>query len=47
VGGVIGADLLPPAGETAGLLAGHGFAVQAVVDDAESYLVTAVKEARD
>jgi len=45
-GGPIGADLLPPADETARLLAEHGFAVRKVVDDVKRYLVTAAKEAR-
>lgn len=37
-------DLLPPAEETARLLALFGFKVVTVLDDSEHYLVTAVKE---
>jgi demethylmenaquinone methyltransferase/2-methoxy-6-polyprenyl-1,4-benzoquinol methylase len=39
-------DRLGPAVETAGLLTGLGFAVQAVIDDDQRYLVTAAKQHR-
>jgi ubiquinone/menaquinone biosynthesis C-methylase UbiE len=42
-GGPIRGDLLPPASETADLLAGDGFRVTTVIDDDERYLVTAVR----
>ncbi|HOW85469.1 MAG TPA: class I SAM-dependent methyltransferase [Candidatus Aminicenantes bacterium] len=46
VGGAIGGDLLPPAGETAGLLRQHGFRPVALADDEDGYLVAAVREDR-
>jgi ubiquinone/menaquinone biosynthesis C-methylase UbiE len=42
-GGPIHGDHLPPASETAGLLARDGFRVTTAVDDGERYLVTAVR----
>jgi len=43
-GGAIGRDLLPPAGETAQLLARCGLRVRAAIDDRERYLVTAARD---
>jgi len=42
-GEAVRGDILPPATETAALLAGLGFEVTAAVDDQERYLVTAVR----
>ncbi len=39
-------DLLPPAQETAQLLAGAGFQITSVVENQERYLVTVIKPAR-
>jgi demethylmenaquinone methyltransferase/2-methoxy-6-polyprenyl-1,4-benzoquinol methylase len=44
VGGVIGADLLPPAQDTARVLEAAGFLVTTIKDDDTSYLVSAVKK---
>lgn len=43
VGKPIGRDTLPPAKETAALLAEHGFTIETVVDDGERYVVSAVR----
>lgn len=45
-GGPIGRDLLPPAHETAELLARCGLRVRAAIDDQERYLVTAARDGR-
>jgi demethylmenaquinone methyltransferase/2-methoxy-6-polyprenyl-1,4-benzoquinol methylase len=43
-GGPIHHDFLPPASETATLLEKHGFRVTTAIDDADRYVVTAIRE---